>query len=78
MEEPYGEVVSWLGKRFEADSTFEPDLEAMALILIETMVSFRSMQWVFGKTPGDVDDDRFVKTWVDLGLAYAERRGLEP
>ena len=77
VDEPYAQVVAWLGRRFDADGGGKADLEALALILIETMVSFRSMQWVFGKTPGDVDDDRFVTTWVELGLAYADSLGLE-
>ena len=78
VEEPYAEVVDWLRKRFEVGEGPQPDLEALALVLIETMVSFRSMQWIFGKTPGDVDDDRFVETWVEVGLAYDRRQGLEP
>lgn len=78
VDEPYAEVVAWLRKRFESEAGEQQDLHALALILIETMVSYRSMQWVFGKTPGDVDDDRFVETWVELGLAYASRGGLEP
>lgn len=41
------------------------------------MVSFRSMQWVFGKTPGDVDDDRFVGSWVELAMAYAASREVK-
>lgn len=76
VEEPYAEVVAWLRGRFESPDDREPDFEALALILIETMVSYRSMQWVFGKTPGDVDDDRFVESWVELGLAFAGRQGL--
>ena len=76
VAEPYAEVVRWLRSRFEAEAGEQPDFEALALILIETMVSFRSMQWVFGKTPGAVDDDRFVETWVELALSYARREGL--
>lgn len=78
VEEPYAQVAGWLRRRFDESEGSKADLEALALILIETMVSFRSMQWVFGRTPGDVDDDRFVATWVELGMAYADRLGLQP
>lgn len=78
VEEPYAEVVAWLRRRFESTEAEQTDFEALALILIETMVSFRSMRWVFGQTPGGVDDDRFVETWVELGLAFAGREGFDP
>jgi AcrR family transcriptional regulator len=73
VEEPYAQVVEWLRQRFDIDGSPEQDLEALALILIEPMASYRSLHWVFGKTPGGVDDDRFVETWVELCLAYARR-----
>jgi AcrR family transcriptional regulator len=75
VDEPYAEVVRWLRSRFGAEAD-GPDLQALALILIESMVSYRSMQWVFGKTPGGVDDDRYVEAWVELALAFARREDL--
>jgi AcrR family transcriptional regulator len=77
VAEPYAQVVGWLRGRIEAAGADEPDLDALALILIEPMSSFRSMQWLFEKTPGEVDDRRFVETWVDVCLAYAQSIGLK-
>lgn len=73
VEEPYAEVVRWLRARLDAGGGQEPDYQALALILIEPMSTYRSLQWVFGKTPGDLTDDRFVETWVDVCLAYTRR-----
>jgi AcrR family transcriptional regulator len=74
---PYAQVVEWLrGRIGEADGR-EPDLEALALVMIEPMSSYRSMRWAFGKVPGDVDDSRLVEEWVEVCLAYARSIGVE-
>lgn len=75
--DPYAQVVGWLRERIEAQGAAEPDLDSLAFILIEPMSSFRTMQWLFDKTPGDVDDERLVETWVEICLAYAHAIGLE-
>jgi len=74
---PYAQIVAWLRGRLAADAEAEPDLEALALIMIEPMSAYRSMQWAFGRVPGDVDDERFVETWVEICLAYARSIGIE-
>jgi AcrR family transcriptional regulator len=76
VERPYSQVVSWLRGRVEVDSDAEPDLHALALIMIEPMSSYRSLQQLFDRVPGAVDDERFIDTWVDVCLAYAERIGF--
>lgn len=77
VERPYAEVVSWLGERVGDAGAAEPDLDALALIIVEPMSSYRSLQQLFGRVPGDVDDERFIDTWVDVCLAYARSIGLE-
>jgi AcrR family transcriptional regulator len=76
VERPYSQVVSWLRDRVEETADGDPDLHALALIMIEPMSSYRSLQQVFDKAPGGVDDERFIDTWVDVCLAYAERIGF--
>lgn len=73
---PYAQVVGWIEARAERAGVTPPDAHALALIMIEPMSAYRSMRLVFGHTPGDVDDERLIATWVDVCLAYAREAGL--
>jgi hypothetical protein len=77
VEVPYSEVVSWLRGRVEDAGVDEPDLYALALIMIEPMSSYRSIRETFNKVPDELDDERFIATWVDICLAYARGIGLD-
>lgn len=77
-ERPYERVVAWLRERGERSGVEQhPDYAALALIMIESMTAYRAMRLTFGRVPGDVDDERYVTTWVELGLAFAARHGLD-
>jgi len=76
VERPYSQIVSWLRGRVKEAGVEEPDLHALALIMIESMSTYRTMQQLFGSVPGKVDDERFIETWVDVCLAYARSVGL--
>jgi AcrR family transcriptional regulator len=77
-ERPYDLIVAWLRERGERAGVEEhPDYAALALIMVESMTAYRAMRSTFGRVPGDVDDERYVTTWVELGLAFAARHGLE-
>ena len=52
------------------------DLEAVALILIESMGAYRAMHETFGRVVDDVDDERFAAAWVALAMAASRERGL--
>jgi len=73
---PYGLIVGWLRRRFDEAGIDPPDLDALALILIEPMAAYKELQLTFEQVPGDVDDERFIQAWVDVGLAVAARHGL--
>lgn len=73
---PYEQVVAWLRSRFEAAGVTPPDLHPIALILIESMSSYRFMRSAFGRTLDDIDDERFIAAWVDTALAVAAHHGL--
>jgi hypothetical protein len=34
------------------------------------------MELLFGRVPGEIDDERFVEAWVQTALAVAARYGL--
>jgi AcrR family transcriptional regulator len=76
VELPYSQIVSWLRSRVDAAGAGKPDLHALALIMIEPMSSYRTIEQLFGRAPGDVDDERFIAAWVDVCLAYARSIGL--
>jgi AcrR family transcriptional regulator len=78
VERPYAQVLAWLRERFQAAGQEPPDLYPTALVLIESMASYRFMQQTFGRTLDDIDDERFIAGWVDIALAVARHHGLEP
>lgn len=69
---PYEQVVAWIRARFPA-APAETDLHALAIILVEPMSAYHTIRRAFGRVPGDVDDERFIATWVETVLAIAER-----
>ena len=44
--------MAWLGGRFQEAAVEPPDLEALTLILIESMAAYRELDRVFGEIPG--------------------------
>lgn len=73
---PYEQVVAWLERRFDG-APDRPDLHALALVLVESISAYHSMRRTFGRTPGDVDDERFIAAWTETALAVAQRYGVD-
>jgi AcrR family transcriptional regulator len=73
---PYEQVVTWLQDRFAAASE-RPDLHALALVLVESISAYHSMRRTFGRTPDDVDDERFIAAWAETALSVARRYGID-
>jgi AcrR family transcriptional regulator len=71
---PYDQVVAWLRGRLPPDS--DADVYTLALVLIESMASYNAIQQTFGRTPDDIDDERFIAGWAEIALAVANRYGL--
>jgi hypothetical protein len=71
----YDQVVTWLQSRI-ASRPEQPDLHAVALVLVESMSAYHSLRRTFGRAPDDVDDERFIAAWVETALAVARRFGL--
>ena len=72
---PYEQIVTWLQDRF-TDAPEPPDLHALALVLVESISAYDSLRRTFGRTPDDVDDERFIAAWVEAALAVARRYGI--
>ena len=73
---PYALIVEWLRRRFDHAGVDPPDLQALALILVESMGAYKELGLTFQRVPGDIDDERFVDAWVEVGLAVAAHHGL--
>ena len=69
--------MAWLGSRFREAGIEPPDLDVLALILIEPMAAYREFDRLFGQVPAAIDDERFIETWVAAALAIAQRYGLD-
>jgi hypothetical protein len=68
---PYEVITSWLRQRTEPAGVDDVDHEAPALVMVESMSAYRGMLGVFGRVPGEVNDDLLVESWVDVALASA-------
>lgn len=42
------------------------DSDAVAAIAVGAIINYRRTQWTFGTPPADVDEERFLETWVEL------------
>ena len=43
-----------------------PDLDALAAVLLGSIINYRVLETLFGRPPGDVDEERFIETWADV------------
>jgi AcrR family transcriptional regulator len=48
------------------------DSDAVAVILLGSLINLRRSTWTFGKPPNGLDDDRVLVTWVELGVALLD------
>lgn len=48
------------------------DNDALAVLLIGGLINLRRSTWTFNAPPLGIDDERFIKTFVDLGMALIE------
>jgi AcrR family transcriptional regulator len=76
-ERPLRRVAELLRGRFRDAGVEEPDCEALVAVLVQSMSAYRAHESSFGKPPLGVDEERFIKTWVDVCLAFAESRGID-
>lgn len=78
-DRPYQLIRAWLRERLVGVPGAEQlDVDATVLVLVESMAGYRTLSDVFGRVPGEVDDERFVQAWVDTAAALATSVGLTP
>ena len=76
-ERPLRRIADDLRGYFREAGVEEPDCEALVAVLVQSMSAYRAHEATFGKPPLDVDEERFVSTWVEVCLAFARSRGIE-
>jgi AcrR family transcriptional regulator len=55
-------------------ATSEPlDAQALAVVLLGSLVAVRRTEWTFGSPPLDVDDERTIAAWAELAVATFDR-----
>lgn len=55
------------------------DREALAVVVLGSLINLRRSTWTFGRPPLDVDDDRAVETFVEMALVlFAAADAADP
>lgn len=49
------------------------DLEAVIAVFGSALLNFRRAQWTTGRSPMDIDEQRFLETWADAATTYLQR-----
>ena len=52
------------------------DVEALAAVLSAPIISYRVLTTLFGRPPGDLDEDRYLDTWTASAVSLLEAHGL--
>jgi len=74
---PHRRIAEWIRRSAEAAGSPEPDSEALALIIAGSMGHYRMLESVYGRKPLDIDEERFLSTWVEVCLSIAEHFNLD-
>jgi AcrR family transcriptional regulator len=77
VEAPYELVTGVLAEQLSAEAQERLDVDGLALVFIQAMAGYRTLRERFDRVPGGVDDERFVRSWVDAALAVAHETGIE-
>jgi AcrR family transcriptional regulator len=79
IESPLRRVAAWMRQLAEDAGVEAPDAEALVLVLVQSMANYRWLETLYGKPPLEVDEERFLETWVAVCLAViGQREPLEP
>ena len=60
----------------EAAGVSDVDLDALAAVLLAPIISYRALETIFGRPPGDVGQEQYLDTWTRSALSLLEAHGL--
>jgi AcrR family transcriptional regulator len=76
VERAYSETVAWLQAKQEQGQVGPGDVEAIAVVALGSLINFRVHEIAYGSPPLGLEEERFVRNWVDSAAALA-RQGIE-
>jgi len=68
----YQEAAEWMRRKIKEGGFPDYDCDAAVAVLLGAVVHYRVEEATFGAPPADVDEERFVETWVDVCMRLAE------
>ncbi len=77
IQRGFKNLAAWLRKQADEGRLREHDPEAVAAVMLGSLVFYRLMEALMGETPGRVGSDRFARAWVDLVAAGLRQGGRE-
>ncbi|HEY8491102.1 MAG TPA: helix-turn-helix domain-containing protein [Dehalococcoidia bacterium] len=63
------EAAAWLRRKLRQEGLPPHDCDAVAAAAIAALVGYHMDRLVFGRPPGDVDQERFLNAWADAWVA---------
>lgn len=72
----HAKLVGWLRSMARRQGVDPPDLDAIAAVILGSVINYRVLETLFGRPPGDVGEDRFIEAWTDASLALLAGHGL--
>jgi len=66
----YAMAADWFRRQFKDASLPDRDYDALAVMAVGSVINFRWEEALFGVSPADLDDERFVGAFVDLWTNY--------
>jgi AcrR family transcriptional regulator len=73
----YEQMTTWFRSKLKAARKPAADAPALAAVALSSLAHYRQDEAIYGHPPGDVDEDAFVRAWVDAwhrALAVRTRR----
>lgn len=68
MQATYAAIADWLRDRAARGEVRVQDPEAAAAVLLGAITSFKVFEVLLGKPPAGLDEERFVRAWLDVML----------
>ena len=72
VDRSYEEVMGFISLKIAAGEFPDCDVEAVAVVMVGSLLGYSIEYDVFGRHPAGVDEDRFIEAVVDAAMALAE------
>jgi AcrR family transcriptional regulator len=76
VDRGHAKLVDWLRLAARRAGASEPDVDAIATVILGPPINYRVLETLFGGGYGDVDEERFLDVWTDSTIKLLEAHGL--